>query len=78
MHEMTPQSKREIAKASRICFQRAVDITQNDPRKTGKHNADTETWDLQFVIGKVSLGSQVPPFLWHHFCLVASKVPPSL
>lgn len=49
MHVMTEHRKRQLADACRICLQTAVDLSGN-PGDTG----DKETWDLVFIIGKVS------------------------
>jgi hypothetical protein len=52
MHEMGAKRKRDIATASKNCFQAAADIVAV-PSENDDSSEDRATWDLVFMIGKV-------------------------
>lgn len=47
MHVTSAKRKRQVAEASRACFQRAIDLAKSAP-----DGEDSDTWDLVFIIGK--------------------------
>ena len=55
IQSLTDFAKRDIAKTARVCFEHA--IRTSEASKTETTDDHQSTWDLDFMIGKVSAGS---------------------
>jgi hypothetical protein len=60
MHEITGKHKRDLATAAKTCFQCSAD-TVDKPLDKDDSSEGRATWDLLFMIGKVS----VPAMCWY-------------
>lgn len=54
MRPMGLKRKRDLARTARICFQAAVDVVVVPTKTDGASDEDHATWDLLFMVGKVS------------------------